>query len=68
MMERSIHAANVPTRQIQNVAKHQQAKHEGQKYPCGECDYQATVNGTSTKHRRAVHAGNAITTQGQKKS
>ena len=40
--------------------------HEGKKYPCRECDYQATVNGTSTKHQRALHAGNVITMQGQK--
>ena len=27
------------------------------KYPCGQCEYQATTNGDLDRHRRSVHEG-----------
>ena len=27
------------------------------KYPCGQCEYQATTKGSLDKHRRSVHEG-----------
>ena len=27
------------------------------KYPCGQCEYQATTKGSLSEHRRAVHEG-----------
>ena len=36
---------------------HQQVIHEGKKYPCRECDHQATSKRHLTQHQHGVHEG-----------
>ena len=31
--------------------------HEGIKYPCDQCEYQATRKGNLDQHKRSVHKG-----------
>ena len=31
--------------------------HEGKKYPCRECEYQAATNGSFAQHQRTIHEG-----------
>ena len=40
-----------------NLAKHQQSKHEGNKYPQREWAYQATTKGNLGQHQQAIHEG-----------
>ena len=51
--------ANVSIKQHQkeNLARHKRAVHEGIKYPCGQCQHEATSKGSLVQHRRAVHEG-----------
>ena len=39
------------------MAPHREAVHEGMKYPCGQCQYQATIKGSLDWHKREVHEG-----------
>ena len=34
---------------------HRRSVHEGMKYPCGQCEYQATSKCNIEKHRKSVH-------------
>ena len=36
---------------------HIKGAHEGLKYHCNDCDYEATQRGTLTTHIKAVHEG-----------
>lgn len=38
-----------------SMNQHKRNIHEGKKYPCHHCDYQATQNGTLLRHIRAKH-------------
>ena len=38
-----------------NLAEHKRAVHEGVKYPCEQCNYQATSKGNLAKHQRNRH-------------
>ena len=38
-----------------SMNQHKRNIHEGKKYPCHHCDYQATQNGTLLRHIRARH-------------
>ena len=40
-----------------DLAKHKRAVHEGVKYPCGQCNHQATSKGDLARHKRAAHEG-----------
>ena len=40
-----------------NLLAHIRAAHEGVKYPCVQCLYQATTKGSLNLHRRSVHEG-----------
>ena len=40
-----------------NLKRHQQAVHEGKKYSCDKCGYQATSQGSLKRHREAKHEG-----------
>ena len=40
-----------------DLSIHKRAVHEGVKYPCGQCNYQATTQGSLDEHKRAVHEG-----------
>ena len=42
---------------METLAQHKREVHEGVKYPCGQCNYQATSKGNQTRHKRAVHEG-----------
>ena len=44
-----------------NLQRHVQAKHEGVKYPCDECDYRATTRGNLRLHKGAKHGDSALT-------
>jgi hypothetical protein len=59
MRGRSTYAGNVIIRRPQKVIsiKHQQAIHEGKKYPYRGCNHQATIKGSLSKHQRAIHGG-----------
>ena len=37
--------------------RHRRSVHAGIKYPCGQCEYQATEKGNLDKQRRSVHEG-----------
>ena len=39
------------------MKKHIQSKHEGIKYPCNQCDYQATKQGSLQTHIQSKHEG-----------
>ena len=34
---------------------HYRSKHEGIKYPCNQCDYQATTQGSLKRHTKSIH-------------
>jgi hypothetical protein len=36
---------------------HNQAKHEGNRFHCNSCEYQATKKGSLTKHYESIHEG-----------
>ena len=57
MKERSSHAGNVTTKQLQLLTQHQRVTHEGKNYPCRECDHRAASNGNLTRHQQAIHKG-----------
>ena len=40
-----------------SIYTHIRAAHEGVKYPCEECEYQATQKGDLDRHRKSVHEG-----------
>ena len=40
---------------------YQEAIHEGKKYPCRECDYQATSKGHLVRHQQELHDGKKYT-------
>ena len=40
-----------------NLDQHRKEVHEGVKYPCGQCSYEATSKGGVALHKRAVHEG-----------
>ena len=42
---------------IYGIGIDQQAIHEGKKYTCRECEYQATTHGGLAQHQRAIHEG-----------
>ena len=42
---------------LANSQTHEQSKHEGEKYPCDLCDYQATDRGNLTRHKQSKHEG-----------
>ena len=42
---------------ISNVHAHIRSVHEGVKYACNRCDYQATEKGALTKHIQSKHEG-----------
>ena len=62
MKERSTHAGNVNTWQLQcskdDLTTHQQAIHEGKMYPCREFDHLATSKGDLTQHQQFIHEEN----------
>ena len=37
--------------------QHRRAVHEGIKYPCGQCEYQATSKRNLDQHKKSVHEG-----------
>ena len=39
------------------MMEHRRSKHEGVKYPCDQCTYQATTRGSLKKHLQSVHEG-----------
>ena len=39
----------------ENLYKHRISVHEGIKYPCGQCEYQATRKDNLDQHKRSVH-------------
>ena len=39
------------------MKSHQKSIHQGLKYPCDECDYQATQAGNPWKHIKKMHDG-----------
>ena len=39
------------------LGQHKRAVHEGVKYACRQCNYQATLKGDLARHNRAVHEG-----------
>ena len=41
----------------QAMVTHYRSKHEGIKYSCNQCDYQATQQGNLQKHIQSVHEG-----------
>ena len=40
-----------------NLQRHIQSQHEGIKYPCDQCDYQATEKNGLQKHNKSKHEG-----------
>ena len=38
-----------------DLERHIRSVHEGMKYSCGHCEYQATQKGHLEQHRRSVH-------------
>ena len=40
-----------------HLDQHWRSVHEGMKYPCGQCLYQATLKESLTRHKRAIHEG-----------
>ena len=40
-----------------NLKTHQQSKHEGVKYSCIQCEYQATAQGSLRRHQQYKHNG-----------
>ena len=40
-----------------NLRRHIQSIHEGKKYPCGSCSYQATQKGSLKVHIQSIHEG-----------
>ena len=46
---------NLTFSQRSSMNQHKRNIHEGKKYPCHHCDYQATQNGTLLRHIRAKH-------------
>ena len=40
-----------------DLRTNQKAVHEGIKYPCKQCSYEATQKGDLKKHQKAVHEG-----------
>ena len=47
---------NVFVRNLE-IKTHKESVHEGVKYKCSECNYQATERGSLKKHRESVHEG-----------
>ena len=39
------------------LREHKKSVHEGRKFSCGTCDYQATQKGHLTAHQQSVHEG-----------
>jgi hypothetical protein len=53
-------ARNIPVTHVttnRNLTTHKQSRHEGKKYPCDSCDYQATERGHITTHKQSKHEG-----------
>ena len=42
---------------VSNLQTHIQSKHEGIKYPCNQCDYQATQQSNLQTHIQCIHEG-----------
>ena len=40
-----------------DLSIHKRAVHEGVKYPCGQCDYEATLKSNLDQHKRGVYEG-----------
>ena len=60
MKERSIHAGDVNTLNLQrNILQQQIGIHKGMKFPCScrECDHQASLKGQFAKHQQEIHEG-----------
>ena len=50
---------NIPVAHVTiNLKTHQQSDHEGKKYQCGSCDFQAKQSGNLKTHQKSVHEGN----------
>ena len=50
-------SANIWASQKTNLKRHKQSVHEGVKYPCNKCEYQATTKGALQRHQKSEHEG-----------
>ena len=39
------------------LVRHIRSKHEGVRYPCNQCEYQATTQGSLKTHKESIHEG-----------
>ena len=52
-----MYVCNAIIKQLQSLAEHIRAVHEGVKYPCTQCNYQATSKCNLGRHQRGIHEG-----------
>ena len=45
------------TKQLESLKEHKKSVHEGVKYQCKHCSYEATIIGHLKEHIRKVHEG-----------
>ena len=38
-----------------NLRKHKNTKHDGERYPCDQCDYAATISSHLKDHKESEH-------------
>ena len=59
MKESNTLEGNVTMKQLKkgNLTPHKGAVDEGVKYPCRQCDHQATSKSHLARHKRVVHEG-----------
>ena len=58
MKELDIIVINASSRQLTSHLKaHMKSEHEGVRYSCNECDYQAMTKGVLNKHQQRKHEG-----------
>ena len=59
MLDSNTHATIAAIKQLQTeiLKKTQTSVHDGVKYPCKHCNYEATQKGHLKEHQKSVHDG-----------